>query len=147
MAIIERPSSTPALAGAGVPMTHFGVGTAELLGAMGEAGATVVEHKFINYAAQKNWGLDNLPLAGDWVFILDADERILAHRTHFLYALDPKTGAQQWRYDTMEDATPIRDRGDAAWGGGGGGSFRPPQQVLLVRIQAVCPPLRNGRAR
>jgi len=27
---------------AGVPMTHFGVGTAELLGAMGEAGATVV---------------------------------------------------------------------------------------------------------
>lgn len=31
-----------ALAGRGVPMTHFGVGTAELLGAMGEAGATVV---------------------------------------------------------------------------------------------------------
>jgi len=31
-----------ALAGAGVPMTHFGVGTAELLGAMAEAGATVV---------------------------------------------------------------------------------------------------------
>lgn len=30
------------LAEAGVPMTHFGVGTAELLGAMGEAGATVV---------------------------------------------------------------------------------------------------------
>lgn len=30
------------LADAGVPMTHFGVGTAELLGAMGEAGATVV---------------------------------------------------------------------------------------------------------
>jgi uroporphyrinogen decarboxylase len=31
-----------ALAGAGVPMTHFGVGTAELLGAMSEVGATVV---------------------------------------------------------------------------------------------------------
>ncbi len=31
-----------ALADAGLPMTHFGVGTAELLGAMGEAGATVV---------------------------------------------------------------------------------------------------------
>ena len=31
-----------ALAGAGVPMTHFGVGTAELLGAMSDAGATVV---------------------------------------------------------------------------------------------------------
>src|SRR5882757_2273886 len=31
-----------ALAGDGVPMTHFGVGTAELLGAMSQAGATVV---------------------------------------------------------------------------------------------------------
>jgi len=31
-----------ALAGDHVPMTHFGVGTAELLGAMSEAGATVV---------------------------------------------------------------------------------------------------------
>jgi uroporphyrinogen decarboxylase len=31
-----------ALAGAGLPMTHFGVGTAELLGAMSQAGATVV---------------------------------------------------------------------------------------------------------
>ena len=30
------------LADAGLPMTHFGVGTAELLGAMAEAGATVV---------------------------------------------------------------------------------------------------------
>src|ERR1700719_1633512 len=30
------------LARAGVPMTHFGVGTAELLGAMSQAGATVV---------------------------------------------------------------------------------------------------------
>lgn len=31
-----------ALAAHGVPMTHFGVGTSELLGAMGQAGATVV---------------------------------------------------------------------------------------------------------
>jgi glycosyltransferase involved in cell wall biosynthesis len=41
-----------------------------------EAGATVVEHEFKNYSDQKNWGLDNLPLTGEWVFILDADERI-----------------------------------------------------------------------
>ncbi len=40
------------------------------------AGATVVEHAFVNYSAQKNWGLDNLPFKGRWVFILDADERI-----------------------------------------------------------------------
>jgi glycosyltransferase involved in cell wall biosynthesis len=41
-----------------------------------QAGATVVEHAFEGYATQKNWGLDNLPLEADWVFILDADERI-----------------------------------------------------------------------
>ncbi len=48
-------------------------GTQELARA---AGATVVERAFTNYADQKNWALDNLPLRGDWVFILDADERI-----------------------------------------------------------------------
>ena len=41
-----------------------------------EAGATVVEQKFLGYARQKNWGLDNPPWKGQWVFILDADERI-----------------------------------------------------------------------
>ncbi len=40
------------------------------------AGAVVIEHPFENYSLQKNWGLDNLPFTGDWVFILDADERI-----------------------------------------------------------------------
>lgn len=40
------------------------------------AGATVVEQKFLGYARQKNWGLENLPWKGQWVFILDADERI-----------------------------------------------------------------------
>lgn len=30
----------------------------------------------------------------------------------FVLSLDPATGAQQWRYDTMPDAQPIRDRGD-----------------------------------
>jgi glycosyltransferase involved in cell wall biosynthesis len=40
------------------------------------AGATVVEHHFVNYAAQKNWGLQHAGLTAPWVFILDADERI-----------------------------------------------------------------------
>jgi len=30
----------------------------------------------------------------------------------YVLSLDPKTGAQQWRYDTMENAKPLRDRGD-----------------------------------
>jgi glycosyltransferase involved in cell wall biosynthesis len=41
-----------------------------------DAGATVVERAFTNYSDQKNWGLDNLPFTGDWIFILDADERV-----------------------------------------------------------------------
>ena len=40
------------------------------------AGAAVIEHEFVNYSAQKNWGLDNIPFQGEWIFILDADERI-----------------------------------------------------------------------
>jgi glycosyltransferase involved in cell wall biosynthesis len=33
-------------------------------------------HEWEGYARQKNWGLDNLPIRTDWVFILDADESI-----------------------------------------------------------------------
>jgi glycosyltransferase involved in cell wall biosynthesis len=40
------------------------------------AGATVVEHQFVNYASQKNWALEQAGLTAPWVFILDADERI-----------------------------------------------------------------------
>lgn len=48
-------------------------------------GAVVMEHKFVNYSLQKNWGLDNLPFKGDWIFILDADERITPElRDHIL---------------------------------------------------------------
>ncbi len=43
-----------------------------------EAGAEVYENPFVSYAQQKNWGLENLPLTGDWVYILDADELIPA---------------------------------------------------------------------
>ncbi len=40
-----------------------------------QAGAIVVNHPWEGYARQKNWGLDNLPWTGEWIFILDADER------------------------------------------------------------------------
>ena len=39
-------------------------------------GATVVEHAFEGYSKQRDWALEHLPLAHDWVFTLDADERI-----------------------------------------------------------------------
>lgn len=41
-----------------------------------EMGAEVVVQKWLGYARQKNWALDNLPLDSDWIFILDADEAL-----------------------------------------------------------------------
>ncbi len=61
------------------------------------AGATVVEHPFENYSRQKNWGLDNLPFAGDWVFILDADERVTpALREEAIRVARSGEGAAGW---------------------------------------------------
>jgi len=37
-------------------------------------GATVVQHPFENYGAQRNWAIDNLPVTGKWQLHLDADE-------------------------------------------------------------------------
>lgn len=36
----------------------------------------VVAHPFENYSRQRNWAQENLPLAFDWVFHIDADERV-----------------------------------------------------------------------
>lgn len=41
-----------------------------------EMGAKVTQQKWLGYARQKNWGLDNIPFTADWIFILDADETI-----------------------------------------------------------------------
>jgi glycosyltransferase involved in cell wall biosynthesis len=41
-----------------------------------ESGADVVQHVFEGYAQQKNWALENVPFRGEWVLILDADERV-----------------------------------------------------------------------
>jgi len=37
-------------------------------------GANLVTHPFVNYAAQRNWAIDHLPLKHDWELHLDADE-------------------------------------------------------------------------
>jgi len=39
-------------------------------------GVHVAQRRFDNFAAHKNWALDNLPLGNEWVFFLDADERV-----------------------------------------------------------------------
>ncbi|GAA2440009.1 uroporphyrinogen decarboxylase [Mycolicibacterium llatzerense] len=72
----------------GVPMTHFGVGTAELLGAMGEAGATVVgvdwRTNLVDAAGRVGPGkalqgnLDPVVLLAGWRVVDDAVRQVVA---------------------------------------------------------------------
>jgi len=39
-------------------------------------GAVVSQRKFDNWSAHQNWALANIPFRNDWVFYLDADERV-----------------------------------------------------------------------
>ncbi len=39
-------------------------------------GATITKRPFDNWAAHQNWGLANVPFKHDWVFYIDADERM-----------------------------------------------------------------------
>jgi glycosyltransferase involved in cell wall biosynthesis len=41
-------------------------------------GAQVLQHKFVNYAKQFQWALDNAPITSSWVMRLDADEVVEA---------------------------------------------------------------------
>jgi glycosyltransferase involved in cell wall biosynthesis len=41
-----------------------------------QLGAKVVQRKFDNFSAHKNWALENIDFKNDWVLIVDADERI-----------------------------------------------------------------------
>jgi glycosyltransferase involved in cell wall biosynthesis len=40
------------------------------------AGCRVFEHPFENYALQRNWAFDHLPIRTPWTLCLDADERL-----------------------------------------------------------------------
>jgi len=41
-----------------------------------EAGATVTQRRFDNWAAHQNWGLENIAFKYPWVLYIDADERV-----------------------------------------------------------------------
>ena len=40
------------------------------------AATRIFHHPFDHYGAQRNWAQENLPLSGEWVLHLDADERL-----------------------------------------------------------------------
>jgi glycosyltransferase involved in cell wall biosynthesis len=51
------------------------------------AGANFWQHEFVNYGAQRNWAIANLPLRHGWELHLDADERPSAELVQRLRAL------------------------------------------------------------
>jgi len=53
-----------------------------------------------------------VPVAQFEIVFGGSNDVICCNNHGYVLSLDPKTGAQQWRYDTMPDATPQRDRGD-----------------------------------
>lgn len=56
-----------------------------------EMGANVVAHKYPgNQAAQFNWALDHLPIEGEWILRLDADEYLFPETIEELRILLPK---------------------------------------------------------
>ena len=57
-------------------------------------GAKVVVHPFENYALQRNWAIDNLPIAGEWVLNLDADERLTPELAAEIRERLPRTPAE-----------------------------------------------------
>jgi glycosyltransferase involved in cell wall biosynthesis len=66
-----------------------------------EAGASVVDHPFENYGAQRNWAIDNLPLTRPWQLHLDSDELMDEELVAAILALPeepPHTGYFLARY-------------------------------------------------
>lgn len=39
-------------------------------------GAKTIQHSFVNQAQQFNWAIDHLPIAGNWIWRIDADEYV-----------------------------------------------------------------------
>ena len=50
--------------------------TDRTLDIVGSYGTRVFSHPFQNYSHQRNWAQNNLPLSYEWVFHVDADERV-----------------------------------------------------------------------
>jgi len=50
----------------------------------------ICQHPFEDYAKQRNWAQDNLPITNEWVFHLDADERTTPELSEELRAIFSK---------------------------------------------------------
>ncbi len=71
------------------------------------ANAHVTQRQFDNWAAHQNWGLANIPFKHNWVFYIDADERV-----------SPELKKSLLQFDTAsENAAYEIQRRDFAWNG------------------------------
>src|SRR5713101_1121445 len=57
-----------------------------------QSGARLVRHRFVNYAAQRNWAIGNLCVKHDWELHLDADERLSDELIEELVSLQDNDG-------------------------------------------------------
>jgi len=72
------------------------------------ASAKVTQRHFDNWATHQNWGLANIPFKYDWVFYLDADERV---------SCDLKKALLEFNPDSHEAVAYEIQRRDFAWNG------------------------------
>ncbi len=56
---------------------------------------SIVQHPFEDFAKQRNWALDNLPLTGEWVLFVDADESV---PEGLAQEIQQRLGADKGRY-------------------------------------------------
>jgi polyvinyl alcohol dehydrogenase (cytochrome) len=53
-----------------------------------------------------------VPMSQYEIAVAARNDQVCCNNHGYVLSLSPKDGSQQWRYDTMPDAGPIRDRGD-----------------------------------
>ncbi len=53
-----------------------------------------------------------VPVSQFEIAVAGANSQTCCTNHGYVLSLDPKDGSQQWRYDTMPDAKPVKDRGD-----------------------------------
>jgi glycosyltransferase involved in cell wall biosynthesis len=101
-------------------------GTVEIAKAWG---AKVIQSKFVNFAVARNQALRNAKaLGGEWVFFVDADERVTPELAEEIQRVVKDSAAVGWwapRYNVMWGHT-IR-----------GGGWYPDHQLRLMKIDAA----------
>lgn len=62
------------------------------------SGARVFQRQFDNFASHKNWALDNIDFKNQWLFIVDADERVSPALAQEIGSLLASTGGHNGYY-------------------------------------------------